>query len=211
MKVSPAKENILKKVRNALSQSVQLPFPNAEGNNSVFKAAHDSLELKFAEEFTKLGGKFIFCSSRDEMVENLQTLVENKGWKHVQCQTPSVLKMLNPYNLSYVSSGEYTELDAAITSVEYLVARTGSMVLTSAQPSGRQLPVYAPYHIVIAHTHQLVFDIKDALAKMKEKYPHQLPSMINFATGPSRTADIEKTLVVGVHGPKEVFVFLLDE
>jgi L-lactate dehydrogenase complex protein LldG len=56
-----------------------------------------------------------------------------------------------------------------------------------------------------------VFDLKDGISKMKEKYPGQLPSMISFASGPSRTADIEKTLVVGVHGPKEVYVFLLDE
>jgi L-lactate dehydrogenase complex protein LldG len=46
---------------------------------------------------------------------------------------------------------------------------------------------------------------------MKEKYGTDIPSMITFASGPSRTADIEKTLVVGVHGPKEVFVFLVDE
>jgi L-lactate dehydrogenase complex protein LldG len=45
---------------------------------------------------------------------------------------------------------------------------------------------------------------------MKEKYGVKLPSMISFATGPSRTADIEKTLVVGVHGPKEVYCFLAD-
>ncbi|ATL46856.1 lactate utilization protein B/C [Chitinophaga caeni] len=211
MKISPAKENILKRVRNALSQSVPLPFPNAEGNTSVYNTAHEGLELKFAEEFTKLGGKFIFCSSRDEMVENLQTLVENKGWGNVQCQTPSINKMLAPYQLKYINNGEFLEMEAAISSVEFLVARTGSMVLSAAQPSGRALPVYTPYHIVIAHTHQLVFDIKDAIQKMKEKYPHQLPSMISFATGPSRTADIEKTLVVGVHGPKEVYVFLLDE
>ena len=53
--------------------------------------------------------------------------------------------------------------------------------------------------------------VKDALLFMQEKYKESLPSLITFATGPSRTADIEKTLVVGVHGPKEVYVFLVDE
>jgi L-lactate dehydrogenase complex protein LldG len=64
---------------------------------------------------------------------------------------------------------------------------------------------------MVAYTHQLVFDLKDALNKLKDKYGNDLPSAISFATGPSRTADIEKTLVVGIHGPKEVYVFLVDE
>ncbi|RPE13850.1 lactate utilization protein B/C [Chitinophaga lutea] len=211
MKVSPAKENILKRVRNALSQPVQLPFPNAEGNNPVFETKHDGLEMKFAEEFSKLQGKFIFCSSRDELAENLQALVENKEWTHVHCKTPSLEKILEPYKPAYLNVGDMYTLDAAITDCECLVARTGTLVLSAAQPSGRALPVFAPVHIVIAYTHQLVFDLKDGIAKVKDKYQGQLPSMISFATGPSRTADIEKTLVVGVHGPKEVYVFLLDE
>ncbi|MRG46265.1 lactate utilization protein B/C [Chitinophaga sp. SYP-B3965] len=211
MKVSPAKENILKKVRNALSQPVQLPFPHAEGNNSVFETAHDGLEMKFAEEFSRLQGKFIFCSSRDELADNLQALVVNKEWTHVHCKTPSLETILQPYKPAYLNVGDEHTLDAAITDCEWLVARTGSIIMSSAQPSGRALPVFAPVHIVIAYTHQLVFDVKDGISKMKEKYPGQLPSMISFATGPSRTADIEKTLVVGVHGPKEVYVFLLDE
>jgi L-lactate dehydrogenase complex protein LldG len=66
-------------------------------------------------------------------------------------------------------------------------------------------------HICIAYTSQLVYDIKDALLKAREKYSGNLPSLITFATGPSRTADIEKTLVVGIHGPKEVYVFLVDQ
>jgi L-lactate dehydrogenase complex protein LldG len=55
-----------------------------------------------------------------------------------------------------------------------------------------------------------VYDIRDALLGLKEKYHQQLPSLMTFATGPSRTADIEKTLVDGVHGPKQVYLFLVD-
>ncbi len=51
----------------------------------------------------------------------------------------------------------------------------------------------------------------DSLVALKEKYSQQIPSLITFATGPSRTADIEKTLVVGVHGPREVYLFLVDK
>ena len=83
--------------------------------------------------------------------------------------------------------------------------------MTSAQQSGRTTSVYAPIHICIAYTNQLVYDIKEGLQILKEKYTVKLPSLITLATGPSRTADIEKTLVVGVHGPKEVYVFLVDK
>jgi L-lactate dehydrogenase complex protein LldG len=82
--------------------------------------------------------------------------------------------------------------------------------MSAAQASGRTTSVYAPIHICIAYSHQLVYDVKDALQLVKDKYHHALPSLITFATGPSRTADIEKTLVVGVHGPKEVYLFLVE-
>jgi L-lactate dehydrogenase complex protein LldG len=57
----------------------------------------------------------------------------------------------------------------------------------------------------------MVMDIKDGFKLLKNKYGNRLPSMITNVTGPSRTADIEKTLVLGAHGPKELFVFLLDD
>jgi L-lactate dehydrogenase complex protein LldG len=91
-----------------------------------------------------------------------------------------------------------------------LVARTGTIVLSSQQLSGRITSVYAPVHICIAYTHQLVNDISDSLDLFKKDLSF-IPSMISYATGPSRTADIEKTLVVGVHGPKEVYCFLVDK
>ena len=75
---------------------------------------------------------------------------------------------------------------------------------------GRTAPVYYPVHIVFAYANQVVFDIADGINALKKKYGSDLPSMINLATGASRTADIEKTLVVGVHGPGEVFCFLIN-
>ena len=211
MKISPAKENILKRVRNALSQSVQLPFPNSEGNNSVFKTENEGLELKFAEEFARLQGKFIFCTNNNELLDNLQALAAHKEWERVYCNTPALMSTYRLRQLPFINTDNMHEAQAAITDCEYLVARTGTIVLSSALPSGRALPVYTPVHLVIAYTHQLVFDLKDAINKLKDKYNGQLPSSISFASGPSRTADIEKTLVVGIHGPKEVYVFLVDE
>ena len=211
MKISPAKENILKRVRNALSQSVQLPFPNSEGNSSVFLKEHDGLEMKFAEEFARLQGKFIFCTSKEELMENLLALVASREWEDVHCQTPSLMKAFQLSQFPFINKGDMHTAAAAITDCELLVARTGTMVLSAAQPSGRALPVYTPVHIVIDYTHQLVFDLKDAIARLRDKYQGELPSSIHFASGPSRTADIEKTLVVGIHGPREVYVFLVDE
>jgi L-lactate dehydrogenase complex protein LldG len=84
------------------------------------------------------------------------------------------------------------------------------MVLSSTA-NNRVPSVYAPIHICIAYASQLVYDVKDAIQAVSVKHRGNLPSLISFATGPSRTADIEKTLVVGVHGPKEVYCFLVDD
>ena len=84
------------------------------------------------------------------------------------------------------------------------------MYKRQAQDYGRSLPVYAPIHIAIAFTNQVVWNISDSISFLDKKYGKDLPSMISLTTGPSRTADIEKTLVVGVHGPKEVYLFLVD-
>ena len=77
--------------------------------------------------------------------------------------------------------------------------------------AGRQIFVHPEIHLVLAYSSQLVGDLKDALLKLKKKYDPKMPSMVTLITGPSRTADIEKTLVMGAHGPKELYVFLLED
>lgn len=204
MQVSAAKENILKKIRQALSNPVPLPFPQSEGNASVFTAPADELEVVFAQEFTKLQGKFVFCLDEKDLAEQLQHLIAKKEWTKIYCRE-------DRWSEQFSNTISLETCHASITGCEYLVARTGTIVMSAGEQSGRTTSVYAPIHICIAYTNQLVFDIKDALQALKEKYTgNNLPSLIAFASGPSRTADIEKTLVTGVHGPKEVYLFLVD-
>jgi len=132
-----------------------------------------------------------------------------REWKALYCREEELKEQLQSAGFTAMTATDVESCDASITGCEYLVARTGSMVMSSAQQSGRTVSVYAPVHICIAYTDQLVYDVEEALFSLKEEYGQQLPSMITLATGPSRTADIEKTLVVGVHGPKEVFCFLV--
>ena len=210
MNVSPSKENILKKIRKALSHSTPIPFPSSEGNSSVYYPSRQELEVEFAERFSLLLGRFAYCANQEELIEQLRALFQLKQWKNIHSGEEKLSRLLMPVAPGSMFSEDLANCDAAITGCEGLVARTGSILLSSAQEGGRTTSVYAPVHICIATVDQLVYDVKDGLNLMKEKYGNYLPSMISLATGPSRTADIEKTLVVGVHGPREVYVFLVE-
>ncbi len=210
MNISSSKENILKKIRKALSHSTPLPFPQSQGSKPVFGSLQQEPELEFAEQFTKLQGKFIYCINRQELAFQLGSLVKKQDWKKVYCVEDKIIEPVASLLADRLVKTYLANCDVAITGCEFLVARTGSIVMSTGQASGRTTSVYAPIHICIAYTNQLVYDLKDALQATKEKYGENFPSLITFATGPSRTADIEKTLVVGVHGPKEVYLFLVE-
>lgn len=210
MKFSPSKESILKKIRKALSHSTPLPFPQSESNQSVFPTSSEELEVVFAEQFNALGGRFIFCVNRQELAFQFNSLIKKSDWQKVYCIDDKIKEFVGSSLEERFTDKGLANCDVSVTGCECLVSRTGSIVMSAAQPSGRTTSVYAPIHICIAFTNQLVYDVKDALSLVKEKYNDKLPSLITFATGPSRTADIEKTLVVGVHGPKEVYCFLVD-
>lgn len=206
MSNSPAKNNILKKIRMALAHPTPLPFPKSEGSDSVFQPQQQDLVVEFAEQFTGLQGKFIFCLDRQELAEQFSKLCYQNQWTKIYCREERWKSIVADNSLH----GDIATCQAAVTGCEFLIARTGSIVLSSVH-QGRVPSVYAPVHVCVATTSQLVYDIRDGLNGLREKYREHFPSLVTFAAGPSRTADIEKTLVVGVHGPKEVYCFVIDD
>ena len=215
LKTSQAREKILSRIRSGLNKArLPLPFPEAEQENKagIYSSSAVSPEEQFADEFIKLGGKFVYCENEQEFLDNIHNLYDSRGWEEVLCAEPEVLKKFENNRIPFVhpADPENSLADACITSCEALVARTGSFIISSKQHFGRTAPVFYPVHIVIAYPNQVVRDIADGLQLIQRRYGRSLPSMINLNTGPSRTADIEKTLVVGVHGPGEVFCFYIN-
>jgi L-lactate dehydrogenase complex protein LldG len=207
-----SKEKILKKIRKALIHKSSQEIGDVDKESEIFTTSEEPLEIQFAQNFSALNGKFVFCENENEFIENFDFIAKDNNWGNVFCLEPEIKKMLSKGNIKFSDREEdLLKTDIGLTLCECLIARTGSVMVSSRQASGRRLPVYSNFHIVVAYTSQLVNHVKDGLKLVKEKYNNQLPSMLSTITGPSRTADIEKTLVQGAHGPKEIFVFLIDD
>jgi len=206
-----SKELMLKKIRKALLEKRDIPYLNLE-DTSVYKKNEEILEVLFAEELTAVAGNFIFCENGMDFIENMLDLADKFKWRKIYCWEPELQELLSEYEFPYYKTDKDFEMaEVGITLCEALIARNGSIMVSNQHAAGRRLSIFPHHHIVIARTGQLVMDLKDAFELIKGKYGNQIPSMISTITGPSRTADIEKTLVLGAHGPKELFVFLVDD
>jgi L-lactate dehydrogenase complex protein LldG len=212
MEETTSREKVLKKIRSALLDKNENPYPSLDTESDIYQDSNEEMDITFAKAFTLAGGKFIYCENEADFKSNMESLIAENHWNTIYCFDPEIDKML-PKNEIQISSDESAVENATtgITSCEFLIARLGSIMVTSNQTSGRRLNILPDTHLVVGKISQIVPDIKDALNLVREKYSQRLPSMISFITGPSRTADIEKTLVMGAHGPKELYLFLIDE
>ena len=206
-----SKELILKKIRKALLEKRDNPYLNLE-ESQLYKPNTKELEILFAEELTAVSGNFIFCENGVDFMESLLELADKFNWRKIYCWETELQSLLAHYEFPfYHTDKDFEQAEVGITLCEALIARNGSVMVSNQHAAGRRLSIFPHHHIVIAKTGQLVLDLKDAFALLKNKYGNDIPSMVSNITGPSRTADIEKTLVLGAHGPKELFVFLIDD
>ncbi len=207
-----SRDIILNKIRKGLESAQPFFDESIPEGEPVFNFSSDTQEIVFAQELQKIGGKFIFCLNYKEFVSNLSILMEQESWSSIYCADRYLQNFLTEADVPFDNGQQaFDEVEVAITRCEYLGARTGSVLVSSAHDSGRRIYAYAPVHIVVAFTSQVCRNNTEAIEKLMEKYGDDLPSFFSFITGPSRTADIEKTLIMGAHGPRELYVFLMND
>jgi len=173
------------------------------------------LAVLFAENFRRIGGEFFYCENVAQLGAELRTWQTERlpAGQQFYAWEPGMQALLTAAQVPFQSTEADFREQAAVglTSCEALVARTGSILVAPATASGRRLSIYPDQHIVLARPSQVVAEIGDALRAAQARYGTQLPSMLSLTTGPSRTADIEKTLVLGAHGPRRLSLFLLED
>ena len=211
--MSSARDEILARIRAALQKPDEHAVPQPDWQAPLYHEPEATdWVIRFSELFESRGGKFHFVAHPDALLDCLEPLVATQGWQRIACFEPELQTWLQGAGVSFdATDARLAEVDCSFTFCEALVARTGSVLVSSRHGAGRRLTIYPPIHVVVAFATQIVPDIGDGLAYLHQLYPERLPSMISLVTGPSRTADIEKTLVLGAHGPKELHVILIDD
>lgn len=167
----------------------------------------------FGKNATDLRAEFHLVNGREEMAQRLLELSKAEGWKKIGVHKGELTDFAcAQLGLSFCRTdggyavSELEACDVGITECDALVAQTGGVLVTNRSAGGRALSVLPPHHVVLARREQLIADLPEALALLKRKYSSRYPSFICFITGPSRTSDIERILVLGAHGPKKLTI-----
>jgi L-lactate dehydrogenase complex protein LldG len=219
------RENILARIYEALSVTAPKPglhdaVPRSgKGVTELLPAVGRSFEENvalFQKNAVELKATFRLLASTEELRLALANLRDAEGWSRVAshrgqltdlaCQPLGLPVLLTDTAFDKV---ELEKCPVGITGCDALVAQTGSVVVTNRSAGGRALSVLPPHHVVLARRDQLVAGLPEAFALLKAQYGASYPSMISFITGPSRTGDIERILVLGAHGPKALTIFCL--
>jgi L-lactate dehydrogenase complex protein LldG len=209
-----SKEIVLRRVREALAKSAPFLPATPDFTSPLHPdVPTEDMSIIFAENFLRNAGLFIYCENEEDFFDQLFTYKREQNLEHLYVWEPNLQNALHHAGIEFSADQEnfVRNAEASLTTCEALITRTGSIVVSSANAGGRRLSIYPATHIVVAKASQLVPDIKDALQRVKNKYPENFPSMVSMVSGPSRTADIEKTLVMGAHGPKQLVLFLIDD
>ncbi|RLD48106.1 MAG: hypothetical protein DRI94_13045 [Bacteroidetes bacterium] len=205
-----ARETILNKLKKA-KENNNKQINNIDFSENVYVKSDLDLANEFKENLKNVDGQTFICKNFDELKSNIRKIFNQKKSDNVFCIDKNIQEIIEKADIPFLENEkDFLNLNIGVTACDFLSARTGSVIVSSKSGSGRRLNIYPNIHIIIANKNQLVEDLDKAIVKIKEKYNNNLPSLITNITGPSRTADIEKTLILGAHGPKELIVFILD-
>lgn len=225
------REKILARIREALV--VPTPEPHegpghsgGQGNSfrgwlpPVGDAVREQVSL-FAKQSEVLKTQFVECDSLEAVASRLVEIGRENGWRRLAwhpgvLNTPLVEALVRAaagLDLVQIDAGYDPDAleacDAGVTECEVLVAQTGSVMVSALSSGGRALSVLPHHHVVVARRSQMVADLAEAYEQVEKRYAGRLPSFLSFISGPSRTGDIERILVLGAHGPKKLTVFLV--
>jgi len=212
-----ARDKILGRVREAMREQAPRLEPHGPPKPwfPPLPTDPEGLIARFRQELETLKGEFLHARSMDEARRQFGEFCANNNLKRIAASEDPLLRdLLTGKEVNWIgpksqAGASLEPFDLGVTRADALAARTGSILLTSRSGTGRALSVLPPIHLVLARKEELVADLAEGIQVWQGKYAGNWPSNVFLITGPSRTADIEKVLVLGAHGPKRLVTLLL--
>lgn len=226
-----SREMFLERVRQAVAAGNRAGMANAlEPRGSVgYQGSGPDPVGRFCEGFRAAGGIPHVVAANEEAIQKVLELVRAKAAHKVLLgrgtflDTLGLASRLPELGVTVIPTDALTpetsrerffDADIGISSVNYSIGETGSMVVMAQRDDPRSLSLLPPIHVAVAHRTQILpdlFDLFDLFEGNSAAEGQGLPSCLTLITGPSKTGDIELRLVTGVHGPGELHVVLVDE
>jgi L-lactate dehydrogenase complex protein LldG len=217
-----ARAEILQSIRSRLAESAAL---NARRSPTLplaatvpFVSDERSLVETFKQQLESVGGHCIVVSNESELITALKHVfgeIEANGLetRRVALSDSPLLGVImrdleaQGHEIGVTPSAtDLFQFDVGITSAQAAIAETGTLVLEQAHERNRLVSLLPPVHIAIVNAGDICATMSEAITRARNE--SDTSSAITFITGPSRTADIELTLTIGVHGPKELYVIV---
>ncbi len=210
---------VVKKSPHSLPVLANGPDGRTQAVKEFLPAVGESLEehiAAFKVLSDKLQTEFIVVPSIDSARQAIEQLRQKHAWERVAVHNHELVQTcVNQLSVEFLDTSvnydahALEKCDVGISGCDALIAQTASALVTNHSAGGRALSVLPPHHLVIADASQLVTTMADGFALIREKHAEKWPSFISFITGPSRTADIERVLVLGAHGPKKLTIIMI--
>ncbi len=165
------------------------------------------LQNDFIANFEMVSGEVHLLGEKEGLTEKINELIGELDARSVSFWNMEPLK-----SLEITSEIDLASADIGITGADFAIADTGTLVLLSGPKQPRLTSLLPPVHLAILRKESIVPDIHGLFAKLGESYEKnydELCTCISFITGPSRTADIELNLTLGVHGPERAIAIIV--
>ncbi len=224
-----ARQTILQSIRAHLAESARVA-PNHAPETIFVSTESDNVSENDRDAIAQLSPVEMFCA-RLESVGGQCAIVHDEGEASraltqiiAELQTRVLAKRIALSNAPLVLElarglaveelqicppvSELFSYDVGVTMAQAAIAETGTLILESEKERHRLVSLLPPVHIAVVRADDICLTIGDALKRVRGHVKEEMSRAITFITGPSRTADIELTLTVGVHGPKELYVII---
>lgn len=201
----------------ALADTPPLPVSPQKWLPPVGQTLEEQIQL-FRRNAEDLKAEFHDCANPGEAVQHAKHWAKADAWKKIGLHSGELtdalareLGLAEARTDAGYAANDLESCDAGLTECEALVAQTGSVLVSAPSAGGRALSALPPHHVVLARRSQMVPDLTAAFQRVQEKFKGKFPSFLSFISGPSRTGDIERILVLGAHGPRKLTILLLPD